>query len=232
MKKTSALLVSTIISLVFLMPSWSIDKETLRNMMNNPVSTGGMRQMEAAAWPNISLVEEILFFSDMKEDNGTARDNGLAILRRSAEEGVNYTKERYFDTLLRLYNQATTVVHPTDLEDTKKMIKAQLASFGLVSSTRPLSFSFSSFPSLANSMSIAGFIKNQGILNSLNQKISNAKDILDKKGPDAKNTAINKIQAAINELDAQRGNHITEDGYQILSGCCKNLITKIQSTNP
>ncbi|MEK7801233.1 MAG: hypothetical protein AAB276_02155 [Pseudomonadota bacterium] len=230
MKKTLPLFLIALFLFLSSNVSLAIDKENLRRMFNYP-SSNDFPTREAAARQNIGLLEEIVFISDMQGDNWCAREGILMVLRHYAEVGAIYTKEKYFDILLRLYNQAAAVAHPKRLENTKNMIKGQLSSFGLVSSTKPLSFSFSAFPSLANSMSTAGFIKNQGILNSLNQKISNAKDILDKKGADAKTTAINKVQAAINELDAQRGKHITEDGYQILSGYCKNLITKIQSTN-
>lgn len=229
--KNNLLCVLVLLAFTLSNPIWGIDKATLRNKFNHP-SFNSFQEREAAARQNIGMIEEIVFFSDMVDDNSCARENILALLRYYAEGGTIYTKEKYFDILLRLYNQVTTVVHPIHLEDTKNLIKGQLSSFGLVSSKSPLSFSFSAFPALTNSMMAAGFIKNQGLQNSLTQKVANAKETMEKRGPDSKNTAVNKVQAALNELDAQRGKGISEDGYQILSACCKNLITKIQSSNP
>lgn len=231
MKKTLPLFLIALFLFISSNSSLAIDKENLRRMFNYP-SSNDFQTREAAARQNIGILEEIVFVSDMQGDNSCAREGILMVLRHYAEGGVIYTQEKYFAILLRLYNQVASVVHPKRLENEKNMIKGQLSSFGLVSSTKPLSFSFSTFPSLVNSLLSAGFIKNQGIQNSLNQKISNAKDLLDKRSPDAKTTAVNKVQAAIQELDAQRGKGVSEDGYQILSACCKNLITKIQSANP
>lgn len=230
MNKTAIFLFSFFLCVTLLNPSWAMDRESLRKLMNYPIGNAGLAKMQSAAMQNLNLVEEIIFFSDFTENNETARDNGLSILSGSADVGV-YPKERYFNTFLRLYSQAASIVRPSRLERLKRMIIASLASFGMVDSSSPFSSNFSNFPTLVNSMASAGLIKNQGILNSLAQKLSNAKDILDKKGPNAKTTAINKIQAAVNELDAQRGNGVSEDGYQILSGYCKNLISKLQATN-
>ncbi len=203
--------------------SFAIDKETLWTKLTYSQNA----ETEEIARQNLSLVEEIVFLSDMQRFNGGARDNGLQVLRRATITGL-MTPTKYFGILLRLFNQATSVAHPTRVEDLKKMITGQLATFGR---NVPLTSNFTTFSVLANSLSSDGFVKNQGILNSLNQKISNAQQSFEKKGPNAKQTAVNQVEAAINELNAQSGKGITEDGCQILSGYCKNLITKIQATN-
>jgi hypothetical protein len=97
--------------------------------------------------------------------------------------------------------------------------------------TFPISKQFSGFSTLLNSMATAGLIRNSGIINSLNQKIDNARKSLEKKNNNAKKTSINHIEAAVHELNAQRGNQITEDAHKILTQYCQNLITKIQNTN-
>jgi len=228
MQKMKFFVFFTSFSFLFISLSFAIDRETLWTKLNFPSSLAEMREMDRVARQNLGMVEEILFFSDMQRDSSCARDNALQILKECSEKGL-ITKEHFFEIILRLYGQINTIAHPTRVEDSKNNIKGAMASYGRAN--LPLASNFSAFPSLTNSLSSAGFIKNQGILNSLNQKISNAKDILDKRGPDAKNTAIKKVQAAINELSAQRGNGVSEDGYQILSGYCQNLITKIQTTN-
>jgi hypothetical protein len=209
-------------------PVYSIDLETLRCKLNYTCTIADITEAKKLAIQNMSLTEQILFLNDTSSrNNGTARCNIIQILRRCAINGT-ISQSHFFDLILRLYNQITSIALAKTVELEKGDIKGVLTSIG---NDAPLATNFSTFPVMANSLTTSGFIKNQGILNSLTQKIANAKDILDKKGADAKNTAINKIQAAINELDAQRGKHITEDGYQILSGYCRNLIAKIQATN-
>jgi hypothetical protein len=58
-----------------------------------------------------------------------------------------------------------------------------------------------------------GKIDNQGIANSLTQKLENAQKDLDKGKID---TAINKLQAFINEVQAQSGKHITTEAADLL----------------
>lgn len=228
MKKKTLLVFLVSFSFFLSLPSFAIDRETLWAKLNFLSSLAEIRETNLAARQNLGLVEEILFFSDMQRHNGPARDNALEILKECSENG-QITKEHFFSVVLRLLNQITTIAHPTVLEDSKDHIKGVLTSFGI--SKFSLTNQFSAFPSLANSLSSGGFIKNQGILNSLNQKISNAQKSVEQKGVDAKSSAVNQIEAAINELNAQRGQGVTEDCYQILSGYCKNLITKIQKSN-
>ena len=57
------------------------------------------------------------------------------------------------------------------------------------------------------------WITNRGIYNSLSKKLENAKKGLEK---GKENSTKNIIQAYQNEVDAQNGKHITEDGYKFL----------------
>lgn len=203
---------------------YAIDMETLRNKLNYCSSVEKFKEAEKIARQNISLIDEVIFFSDLTSYNGTARGNAIEILQNCAEDGL-ISQQRYFDTLLRLLANINNVVNPKRLEMEKGFVKGHVASFG---DERPAAVQYAGFSPMLNSLLSAGLIKNHGIMNSLSQKVEGAKAALDKGGQNAKDTAVNRIQAAINELDAQRGKHVTEDGYQIISGYCNLLIRRIQ----
>ena len=66
-----------------------------------------------------------------------------------------------------------------------------------------------------------GWITNKGIYNSLSKKIDNAEKQADK---GKSKTAINNLNAFINEVEAQRDKHITEDAAVILVEDAEALI--------
>jgi hypothetical protein len=70
-----------------------------------------------------------------------------------------------------------------------------------------------SLVSSVNSFFAEGLIDNGGIQNSLLKKIGNAQKDIDKGNLD---TAINKLEAFINEVQAQSGNHITVEAADLL----------------
>ncbi len=233
MKKLNLAVLVLVYAISSLSPVYAIDMETLRSKLNYACTIADIKEADKLAVQNMAMTEQVLFQVDSPHRNNSgARANIIQILKACAETGI-ITQSHFFDLLLSLYNQipsitlSTTISQPKAVEMGKAHIRGAVVSLG---SDAPLASNFSTFPIMANSLTTAGFIKNRGILNSLTQKVSNAKDLLEKKGADAKNTAINKIQAAASELDAQRGKGVSEDGFQILSGYCKNLITKIQNT--
>ena len=70
-----------------------------------------------------------------------------------------------------------------------------------------------SLVSAVNRFTSEGKIDNSGIQNSLLKKLENAQKDIDKGKLD---TAINKLQAFITEVQAQSGKHITEDAANLL----------------
>ena len=221
------LMVLTIIS-IFSNATYAIDKETLWTRLSHSVSNAQYDETFRIAKQNLGLIEEIFFLSDFVKNNNAARVGCIQILRESCEEGL-ITQEHFFEIFLRLYNQLNTIALPEHIRGMQRMLTAQMGAFAHEPSF-PVSQQFSGFTSLTAALFKAGLIKNQGILNSLNQKISNAQKSLEKKDSAAKTSAANQIQAAINELDAQKGKGISEDGYEALSRYCRHLITKIQNT--
>jgi hypothetical protein len=70
-----------------------------------------------------------------------------------------------------------------------------------------------------------GWIDNQGIANSLDQKLDNAKSQLQRGNTVA---AKNTLQALINEVEAQKGKHLTSEAYALLKFNTEYLISKLQ----
>jgi hypothetical protein len=69
-----------------------------------------------------------------------------------------------------------------------------------------------------------GWIDNQGIVNSLDAKLDNAKKHLEK----GKTTpAINVLQAFVNEVEAQKDKHVTSEAYALLKYNAEYLIAKL-----
>jgi hypothetical protein len=227
MKSSCKFFFIAIIAVLYASSVYAIDARTLWTKLNFP--DPNFMQTRQLALQNPSLLEEIMFYSDMNGDTSGARFNCLRILKECGEKGI-ITSAHFFDVCFRLYNQMPSIAHPSRLNDSKNYVKGTVANF-MNQVTFPISKQFSGFSTLLNSMSTAGLIRNNGIINSLNQKIANAKKSLEKKNNNAKKTAINHIEAAVHELNAQRGNQITEDAHKILTQYCQNLITKIQNTN-
>ena len=69
------------------------------------------------------------------------------------------------------------------------------------------------------------WITNRGILNSLNQKLGNARKQLDK--GKIKQT-VNMLNALVNEVEAQNGNHLTSEAYALLKYNAEYLMTKLE----
>jgi hypothetical protein len=70
-----------------------------------------------------------------------------------------------------------------------------------------------------------GWIKNQGIINSLNVKLRNAKESIIK---EKNKTAINQLLAFINELDAQKDKQIDKNAWTLLKANAEFLISKLR----
>lgn len=70
-----------------------------------------------------------------------------------------------------------------------------------------------------------GWIDNQGIANSLDQKLENAKSQLQKGNTTA---ARNALQALVNEVEAQNGKHLSSEAYALMKFNAEYLISKLQ----
>jgi len=69
-----------------------------------------------------------------------------------------------------------------------------------------------------------GWISNQGVFNSLRVKLNNAKEQLEK---GQIHTVSNLLNAYINELDAQKEKHLTDEAYGLLKFNSEYLVEKL-----
>jgi len=78
--------------------------------------------------------------------------------------------------------------------------------------------------SLKDSMPSFGWVTNQGIITSLNVKLSAANESIAKGHNKA---AVNQLNAFINELDAQKGKQVNENAWALLKANAEFLISKL-----
>lgn len=87
----------------------------------------------------------------------------------------------------------------------------------------PISF-IGTLTSLKEECYSLGWIDNEGILNSLNKKLDNAKKNLEKGNI---KTAKNILNAFINEVEAQKGKHLSPEAYAVLKFNAQYLIDNL-----
>ena len=213
---------------------YSADSETLWRALTFSDTPDSAQEAQQLAYANPNILEEVLFISDSNRDNSVARESSLILLEKCSLKGI-ITKERYFNNAFRLLAQIDNYVNPQRISSEKKLITTLLANYGFNQFKQIFEINlfdnFSSLLSFLNTMFSNGLIKNNGILNSLKSKISNAKDLLEKKTENVKIPAINKIEAAISEAEAQKGNHLTAEATTMFVTYCQNLITQIKNTS-
>lgn len=183
------------------------------------------KEFETHVIAHPELAKEMIFFQRSVLWENAAKAHAYNCLEVSSYKGLISTEE-FFDIGCKLMTNYDLYHSPEYKADVLSSYMTAIANYGYPS--YPLLKQVADLISLTNSMLKTGMIKNQGLLNSLTVKISNAKEIIDKKIPNFKDTAVNILQAVVNELNAQRGKGVSEDGYQILSRFCENLIAKIQ----
>lgn len=180
---------------------------------------------------NPSLLEEVLFIRDIDMDNVVGREKAYLLLQHCSLQQI-ISKDKFFNVAFSLLSQIDTLVFPNRVNVERKKFTTLLSNYGLDFKTGNYIFSvadaFSSLISQLDGMTLNGLISNHGILNSLKAKIESAKQSIEKGNKDSAKVAINKINAAINEAEAQKGTHITSDAVTIFSAFCQNLIHQIE----
>jgi len=71
---------------------------------------------------------------------------------------------------------------------------------------------------------IGGFDLPRGIATSLRMKLQNARDALNAANRGQRKSAVGKLNAALNEIEAQRGQHLTEDQANMLVSFIKGIL--------
>ena len=111
MKKRKGSYLLTVLLIWWSLPAFSIDLETLRAKVNHINSQSDFLETERLVTQNLSLAEQILFLRDSSSQNNSgARSNTIEILKNCAETG-KISSIHYFEVILRLYNQITSIAH-------------------------------------------------------------------------------------------------------------------------
>lgn len=234
MRKINILFLISLMFFLFINSVYAIDKESLWSLLTFADTPDLTLNAQIIAIENPSILEEILFISDNEKDNSIAREQSLILLTGCSLNG-KISKESFYNDVFRLLSQASSFIHSSRIENEKKLITTILGNYAFdqIHKTSLLSIpeNFSCLLLILDSMSLNGLINNDGTLKSLKSKISNAKELLEKKTPNGKTAAINKIEAAINEAEAQKGNHLTTEAAMMFVTYCQNLIALIKATS-
>lgn len=76
-------------------------------------------------------------------------------------------------------------------------------------------------------ITVEGFNLQQGIENSLDQKLQNAVDSLNAENAGNRQDAINKLNAFISSVEAQRGNQLTNSQADLLIAAANKIINSL-----
>ncbi len=204
-----------------------ITKEELAKRFYQADDPASTREVTATAFENIELMEEILLTPDI---GCVARFNSFSLLAQASLTGL-ISKERFFNIALHQIANIQNLAGAARAQDELRSFSAMIAyySYNPIGATGlPISDNFQNALSILDAMFNNKLIANEGILNSIKKKVDTAKEDVIKKD---KTPAINKLKAAINEINAQNGKHITKEGVSILSSYINNLIAQINMTH-
>jgi len=221
-----------ILILVFLLPMSlvALDKDTLWSAItfaDNPAST---QEAMALAVANPDILKELLFISDFEKDNSVGRGNAIVILLSCSINNL-ISQEQFFSSVFSLLSRIEDYVHPSRLTVEKARISMILGNYGFDPANNKLHLSladaFSTLITAIESMQEQGLITNYGVARSLKTKIENAKKSYLKSSPGSVRASINQVEAALNELSAQTGKHLSEEASLILNKFCTNIVTAL-----
>lgn len=219
-----------IIFITFFFPSQSfavsIDEESLWSRLEFSGSIAQHMESIKIAKQNLSLVEKILFYSDMKRFNGPARFNCLTVLREACEDGL-ISVDHFFKITFRLYKEIEQISNPKKLKESRNDIFAAWAN--LYDHPRfPIKKQTSGFSILLSFLSSSGLINDQTFVSWLQNEIATISNSLNENQtePNKKNAA-SQISNLISELERKRGTSLSEDTFKILNLYLKNLVENI-----
>lgn len=219
---------------VFLLPIglFALDKDALWSAItfaDNPAST---KKAMALAVANPDILKEILFISDFEKDNSVGRGCAITILLSCSINNI-VSREQFFSSVFSLLSRIEDYAHPSRLVEEKARISMILGNYGFDPANNKfylsLADAFSALITAIESMQEQGLIKSDGLARSLKTKIENAKKSYFKNSPGGVRASINQVEAALNELSAQTGKHLSEEASLILNKFCTNIVTALNS---
>ncbi|KAF1081565.1 MAG: hypothetical protein GQF41_2371 [Candidatus Rifleibacterium amylolyticum] len=195
-----------------------------------------IQMVDDFAVANPQMTKEILLLQNPRYAfQNRAKKNAFNCFKRSSYRGI-VTREEFFDIAFTLIANIDMYHSPLHKEEALAWYRGGLAYYGFnpqikVKTYQDLIALFDNVFGILTSMEKSGLIVNSGLTNSLLVKLRGAKDAIEKHKEKGVNQAINKIEASINEANAQNGKHFKPDGCSVFIKYCSNLIDQIKVTD-
>ncbi len=190
------------------------------------------------AMENLEMLPNILI---IPSGHPIARHNALAILSE-ARYAKMFSNDRFLSIMLNQIKNIRLYTSDDEVEFELKYIDSLISLMSYIpwqGSVCSLDENYSNANLIITKMKENDLIKNNGLKNSLAKKYENLKNSLAKKYENSlkslkkgnKTPAINQLEAAKNEINAQSGKGIDTTAANILIRYTDNLIAHINSTN-
>lgn len=215
--------------LLFLIPAslyseWTdLEKRIIVLLSFSIIDAENVNSVQISLEQNKSEFLNFITKPDSKITTSIARTNAIFFLNRWVSSGV-MTYQDFFNIILSL-KQNPSLFFPSDRCDSMSFFLSKT----IIDSNNRQNFSIDE--NFNNAMIIVGILEmknffqgSNGLSNSILKKLEAAKKDISKLN---QNPAINVLTATLNEISAQKGGNITEDGATILTGYINNLIVAI-----
>ncbi len=226
MKKDNIIIVTILLN-IFTNVCFGISQDKLKRILASADDEKSAKHTIQTGLDNLEMLPDILLLSNC---NSAVRDNAVIILANATYKNL-FAKDRFISIMLNQIKNIHLYSYPSEIEMNKAFINNIVSYFGYKINKEALysiDESYSHADLIITQMKEHDLIKNNGIKNSLAKKYENSLKSL-KKGN--KTPAINQLEAAKNEINAQSGKGIDTTAANILIRYTDNLIAHINSTN-
>ncbi|MBR4329247.1 MAG: hypothetical protein IKP71_05290 [Candidatus Riflebacteria bacterium] len=226
MKNNIILIIFLILSL-FTNVCYAFSQEKIIRLLSSADDEQSAKYTLQIGFDNLEMLPNILL---LKNCNPLARDNSIIILTNATYKKL-FSKERYMSIMLNQIKNIHLYTAPSEMELDRIFISNVVSYFSYrldQGALCSLDENYSNANLIITKMKENDLIKNNGLKNSLAKKYENSLKSL-KKGN--KTPAINQLEAAKNEINAQSGKGIDTTAANILIRYTDNLIAHINSTN-
>ncbi len=227
MKKTKLFAITLFFLSSFTNISYSITLDNLIDILSSPDDHNSSIYAHEMAMNNLPLLPQVLL---VPSGNPVARQNALGSLMFATRNNI-LSKESFLSILINQI-QNIQIYSSSDYINDELFIISNMISY--ISyypenyTVTSIDENYSNADLIITQMKEHDLIKNNGIKNSLAKKYENSLKSL-KKGN--KTPAINQLEAAKNEINAQSGKGIDTTAANILIRYTDNLIAHINSNS-
>lgn len=210
---------------------WSLEPVSLENLRSDLNSMSNERQYQwitiSRAINHIDMLEQLLFLKDGKDDF-FAKHHSLSCLAIACQRNL-ITQEKFLDVAIKFSKEVKQLLHPNRASMGEGLSRTILSNFFGSPSAKIFFISvFQNFDFLnlmLIKMNTHGLLVNDGILNSFQKKLENARNLVEK---GQKEAALNILGAFQNESTAQENKHLLFGSAQILKNYVDTLKAHIE----